>query len=186
MSETPDDLAGLLEPHPATSTPALRDALLRQTDRRLALDRWLRRGTQTALVALVFVVGGLLGWFIRPERERTIELAGPVQTIVVPVPLPVPMTEHSPPAPIPVRAASSAEMQAEQQDNPATAATLYRQAGDAYLHNQDYPNATRCYRLYLVRAGDPALALDSTDSWLLVSLKNAAFKEKFDDAKNDG
>jgi hypothetical protein len=77
-------------------------------------------------------------------------------------------------------------LQAEQQDDPGVAARIYRQAGDAFLRDQDYPNATRCYRLYLARAGDGALDLDSADSWLLVSLKNAAFREKTDVEKNDG
>ena len=108
MSETPDDLAGLLEPHPGTSAPALRDALLHLTEHRLMRDRWLRRGTQVALVALIFVAGGLVGWLARPERERTIELAGDIQTIVVPVPLPVPVPDHSPAAPVTVRTAASA------------------------------------------------------------------------------
>jgi hypothetical protein len=77
-------------------------------------------------------------------------------------------------------------MQAEQLDNPMAAANLYRQAGDAFLRDQDYPNATRCYRLYMARAGEAALALETNDSWLLVSLKNAAFREKIDVTKNDG
>ena len=58
---------------------------------------------------------------------------------------------------------------------------LYRLAGDKYLiDRQDYRNAARCYRLFLARAGDPGLAPDPGDTWLLTSLKNAAYKEKVD------
>ncbi len=82
--------------------------------------------------------------------------------------------------------ATQAELRAEQADDRAEAARLYRQAGNAFLRDQDYANATRCYRLYLARSGDTALSLDTDDSWLLVSLKNAAFKEKIHVAKIDG
>jgi hypothetical protein len=134
------------------------------------------------------VAGGLAGWLARPERERTIEVPGPVETVFVPLPVPVPERSHNVLAESPT-SASTAELEAEQQDDPIVAANLYRQAGDTYLRKEDYANATRCYRLYLAhlaRAGHPALALDSSDSWLLVSLKNAAFREKIDATKNDG
>ena len=139
-------------------------------------------------MASIFAAGALAGWLARPERKRTIEVPGPVETVFVPVPMPLPERSASV-TPQAELTASTAEMQAEQKDDPIAAANLYRQAGDAYLRDQDYANATRCYRLYLAhlaRAGHPALALDSTDSWLLVSLKNAAFREKVDVTKNDG
>jgi hypothetical protein len=183
MTEPPDDLADLLHPSPAVPTAALRDAVLRQTERHLARIRLARRVARAALVAGVFAAGGVIGWNSRPERERTIELAGTVHSVVVPVPVP----DRSSTVPVqPLLAGSSAEMRAEQQDDPRAAAILYRQAGDAFLRDQDYTNATRCYRLYLDRAGESGLVLDSADSWLLVSLKNAAFREKFDVTKNDG
>jgi hypothetical protein len=185
MSEPPDDLADLLCPPAAESSPVFRDSLLRQTEGRLARDRLLRRGLRAVAMVSIFAGGGLAGWLARPEREHTIELPGAVQTVVVPVPVPVPLPEHPPSAPASLTAAA-AEMQAEQQDNPSAAANLYRQAGDSFLRDQDYANATRCYRLFLARAGDSALTLESNDSWLLVSLKNAAFREKIDVTKNDG
>jgi hypothetical protein len=153
----------------------------------LVCDRWLRRGARAIVVAGLFAVGGLTGWAARPERERTIESPGATQTVFLPVVVPVPVSESSPADPAPASlSASSAELKAEQEDNAAAAATLYRQAGDAFLRDQDYPNATRCYRLYLGHSGDSGLTLDSTDSWLLVSLKNAAYKERLDVSKNDG
>jgi hypothetical protein len=71
-------------------------------------------------------------------------------------------------------------LQAEQADDRAEAAKLYRVAGDTFLGEQDYANATRCYRLFLTRAGDDGLSPERGDSWLLTSLKNAAFQEKTD------
>jgi hypothetical protein len=185
MNEPHDDLADLLSPSAAASRPAFRDSLLRQTERRLARGRLLRHGTRAVAMASIFAAGGLAGWLARPERERTIELPGAVHTVVVPVPLPVPERSHNVLAASPT-SASTAELAAEQQDDPNAAAKLYREAGDAFLRDQDYPNATRCYRLYLARAGEAALALETNDSWLLVSLKNAAFREKIDVTQNDG
>jgi hypothetical protein len=185
MIEQPDDLADLLSPSAADFSPAFRDSLLRQTERRLARGRLLRHGTRAVAMASIFAAGGLVGWLARPEREHTIEVPGSVETVFVPVPVLVPLNEPSIPAQAPLTAAS-AELRAEQQDDPITAAMLYRQAGDSFLRDQDYANATRCYRLFLACAGDSALTLDSNDSWLLVSLKNAAFREKIDVTKNDG
>ena len=185
MSEPSDDLADLLVPQLTATSTAFRELVLLRTERRLARARWVRRGVRVATLAGVLVVGGLAGWLARPERPG--ERPGSVQTVFVPVAIPVPLNElsssvaHSPPL-----TASAVELRAEQQDDPIAAATLYRQAGDAFLREQDYSNATRCYRLYLACAGDPALSLDTNDSWLLVSLKNAAFREKIDVTKNDG
>ena len=54
----------------------------------------------------------------------------------------------------------------------ATAAALYRQAGDRYLADRnDSPQAARCYRLFLLRAGPDARKVSADDSWLLIALK---------------
>lgn len=51
-------------------------------------------------------------------------------------------------------------------------AALYREAGDRFLADRnDSPQATRCYRLYLMRAGPAALTVTADDSWLLIALK---------------
>ncbi|HEY1188421.1 MAG TPA: hypothetical protein VGE74_12285, partial [Gemmata sp.] len=71
--------------------------------------------------------------------------------------------------------------------DPRASAHLYRRAGDAYLTaQQDYANAARCYRLFLARAGDGAMAPEPNDSWLLTSIKNTAFKEKIHATGTDG
>ena len=79
--------------------------------------------------------------------------------------------------------ASEMELRAEQMDDRAEAARLYRTAGDSFLRDEDYTNATRCYRVFLARAGDDGLSPEQGDSWLLTSLKNAAFQEKVDAPK---
>lgn len=176
----PDDLAELLAPQPGASRPGLREELLRRTERRLMWNRWVRRGTRAAAVAAVFVVGGLAGWFARTPVVSAPGLPE-VQVLVVPVAVPVIVpAEVSTPEPAAPLSAASAELQAEQTDDLAEAAKLYRLAGDTFLRDEDYPNATRCYRLFLIRAGDNGLSPEVNDSWLLTSLKNAKFKENVD------
>jgi hypothetical protein len=186
MSTEPDT-DDLLTPQPGGPSPALREDLLRRTERVLRRAVWLGRAWKAAAVALVFILGGAAGWFARPERERVVEVTGETRVVVVPVILPLPASGSAAPAsPQQPLSASEAELRAEQADDRAEAAKLYRVAGDAFLRDQDYPNATRCYRLFLVRAGDGGLSPEPDDSWLLTSLKNAAFKEKIDVPKIDG
>jgi hypothetical protein len=188
MTEPPDDLEELLAPRPSTSSPSLRDALLRQTERRHALGRRLRLAVRSGAIAGVLAVGGVAGWLSRGPDSSPGRAEAVVEVIPVPVLVPVlpRQADDASGSPAPPPSASAAELRAEQEDDPRVAARLYRQAGDAFLRDQDYPNATRCYRLYMTRAGDAGLALDSEDTWLLVSLKNAAFKEKVHATKNDG
>jgi hypothetical protein len=177
----PDDLEDLLRPRPGTPSPALRDALLLRTERALVCARWVSRAAKVAAVAALVAVGIGVGWVIRPER--VVEVAGAERAVPVFVPffLSVEVDGSRPPvSPEPPLSATAAELQAEQADDTAEAAKLYRAAGDRFLDRQDYRNATRCYRLFLARAGDDGLSLESSDSWLLTSLKNAAFKEKTD------
>jgi hypothetical protein len=187
MVDEPDELAELLSPPPGGETPGLRDAILRRTQRRLTLRRWARRATKIAAVAAVFALGiGVGVWRTTPERETVfvpvshVEVVTVTVTVPVPVLVPVPDTSADPAPPRPVaRTAKQLELDAEQTDDAPAVATLYRQAGDAYLTaEQDYANAARCYRLFLARGGDTALSPEPGDSWLLTSLKNAAFKEK--------
>lgn len=188
MTDPPDDLADLLAPRPGGPSPTARDALLRHTERWLARASWLRRGVRAAAVVGVFAAGGVAGWLARaPVVDGPGSPAPVIEVIAVPVVVPVipPPIADAPSTPVPTPSATAAEQLAEQADDAKTAARHYRQAGDTYLREQDYPNATRCYRLYLARIGDPGLALDSNDSWLLVSLKNAAYKEKVNGTQND-
>src|SRR5207237_817242 len=155
----PDDLADLLTPRPAPPSP-VRESLLRLTERRPNRDRRLRR---TAKVAAVFLVGGAAGWFARPSPVPMREVV--YFPVIVPVPTnPAVHTPGSPEVAAPL-SASKIEMQAELADDRKEVARLYRSAGDAFLGDQDYANAARCYRLYLMNAGDSASSLEPSDTW---------------------
>ncbi|HSQ54134.1 MAG TPA: hypothetical protein VLM40_00185 [Gemmata sp.] len=179
MSNNDDDLADLLAPRPIAPDAAKREALLLRTERALAHARWLHRATKVAAIAAILLVGVGIGWLARPQR--VVEVAGTERVVPVIVPVfggsEVGGSRESPEIPV---SATAMEMQAEQVDDLAEGARLYRLAGDAFLHDQDYRNAMRCYRLFLARAGDEGLSPDRGDSWLLTSLKNAAYKEKID------
>ncbi|QJW95950.1 hypothetical protein FTUN_3504 [Frigoriglobus tundricola] len=140
-------------------------------------------------MAAVFAAGVGVGVWRAPDPAvRAPEVV--VEVVAVPVPIPVPVAGGSADRPRPPDAPATAgrlELAAEQADDAATAATLYHQAGDRYLtHEQDYTNAARCYRLFLARGGPSVLSPEPTDSWLLTSLKNAAFKEKTDAKTTNG
>lgn len=182
MTDTPDDLDDLLAPAPnAPETPGLREELFRRTSGHLARVKWLRRGVKIAATAAIFALGVGVGEWRAPARERIVTVREvETVTVAVPVPMVVPIAASAPEPPAPVAALTAArlELDAEQTDDAPVAARLYRRAGDAYLTaHRDYANAARCYRLFLARAGEPALAPEPGDSWLLTSLKNAAFKE---------
>lgn len=190
MADEPDDLDDRLGPLQGADTPGLRDAIFRRTRRRLALRRWARRVGKVAAVAAVFAAGiGVGVWNAPGERERTVLVPIPqIEVVFVPVLVPVPApSPEPPPAPEAARTARATELDAEQADDAARAAALYREAGDRYLTaEQDYANAARCYRLFLLRSGDTALSPEPGDSWLLTSLKNAAFKEKINATATNG
>jgi hypothetical protein len=178
MSATePDDLSELLSPKPGAESDALREDVFRRTARALALRRWARRAAKCAVAAALLVGAFALGRGTAPQAP---EVEPQARTEFVAVPVAVPVLPESPEPPPAARTARALELDAELADGMASA-HLYRDAGDAFLLAEDDPaNAARCYRLFLARAGDTALSPERGDSWLLVSLKNAAFKEKID------
>jgi hypothetical protein len=184
MTDERDELDDLLAPHPPTEAPGLREALFQRTQRHLVLRRWARRAGRCAALAAVFAAGVSVGFWRAPRVSETVLVPTPVPqvevvTVPVPVVVPVPVgSSDQPPAPVAARSAKALVEDAEQADG-AEAAQLYRLAGDAYLSvEQDYAGAARCYRLFLAHGGVTALSPEPGDSWLLTSLKNAAFKEK--------
>lgn len=192
MTDEPDDLDAILAPSSASLSPGLHDAILvrieREFARRRTFNRLAKAGALTAVLGLGFLIGH--GTRSRPVDPVPADLK--LRTIVVPVLILVPVpAEQSSSQPLAARSepdtASQAELLAEQSDDRAEAGRLYRLAGDRFLNDaQDYRNAARCYRLYLDRAGEGALTPSATDTWLLTSLKNSLFKEKFNVAKTDG
>lgn len=187
MTEPHDELEELLSPTDAPETPGLGEQILLRTEAHIVRAKWLRRVSKTAATAAVFALGVGVGTW-RTPREHLVTVRA-VETVAVPVPVvvPVQVSAPEPPPPAPTLSASRLELDAEQADDALAAAKLYRRAGDAYLTaQQDYANAARCYRLFLARAGEPALNPEPNDSWLLTSLKNAAFKEKIHATNTDG
>jgi len=191
MIDPNDGLGELLAPKPSQASVELRERLLRKTEGRLVYSRRVRSAIRIGSIACVFLLGGLGGWLARPAPvSLQVPLPQP-EVVYVPVPMVIPIptpTENVPNSSAEIARPPSGhdtELQAEQEDDPKTAAGLYKLAGDAFLREQNYPNATRCYRLFLVRAGDAALSIDPDDSWLLTSLKNAFFQEKSHVSKTD-
>ncbi|HEV3383550.1 MAG TPA: hypothetical protein VG097_01980 [Gemmata sp.] len=189
MTDPNDDLGEILAPRTGHPSTDLRQKLLRQTESRLVRQSWVRLGVRSGLIIAVFLIGALTGWLARPvplpEPGNVLE----PEVVIVPVVVPVlaPAESESTGTREITRQLSGyqTELQAEQEDDPKSAAKLYKLAGDAFLLEQDYPNASRCYRLFIVRGGDTALSLNPDDSWLLTSLKNAAFLEKAHVQKTD-
>jgi hypothetical protein len=190
MTDPHDELDDLLTPRPVAEPSAeFRDALRRRTAWQLVWARRARRIRVLVAAAVIFACGLVVGSALKPAPAPPppdlLFRAVQPEVVVVPVVVPVPASEprpvrSSPEAPV---TAGQYELRAELADDPAEAARLYRLAGDRYLNDlEDYRNAARCYRLFLARAGDAGLSPAPGDTWLLTSLKNAAFKEKYDAA----
>lgn len=176
MSHEPDDLLPLLAP-PAgpTTDPA---ALLAATTGVLRRRAFVRRCAKAVGIALVFAMGGVAGWVLKPTPEREVVTVTVVQPVAVVLPASPP--EPPPPADTPPSPAAL-ELLAEQADTPTEAAKLYRAAGDRYLTDAgDYPQAVRCYGLYFRHAGAAGADDSADDSWLLKTLKSDNRKEKTD------
>ena len=163
-----DDLDALLGPKPAGDDAAVREAVLRRTGRIIRRRPWLRRAKLLTAAAGLVAVGGVAGWLAKPTPTP-----GPVtEYVAVPVPVVLPPAETAPLMSAEYVTAEQTELQAEQAADRATAAALYREAGDRFLADRnDSPQAARCYRLFLMRAGPDALNVSADDSWLLIALK---------------
>ena len=192
MTDEPDDLDAILAPSSASLSPGLHDAILVRIEREFARRRTFNRLAKAGTLAAVLGLGFLIGHGTRSRPVDPVPADLKLKMIVVPVLILVPVpAEQSSSPPLLTRSepdtASQAELLAEQSDDRIEAGRLYRLAGDRFLNDaQDYRNAARCYRLYLDRAGEGALTPSATDTWLLTSLKNSLFKEKFNVAKTDG
>lgn len=178
-----DDLGRLLGSPAADTDERLKAVIRRQTLRTVGRRRWVRRGGKLATAAGLFLAGLSFGWVGKPGRTTVqvvrVELPAPPPEVVT-VPVLVPVSPPKPPPPEnPYRTADRLEQAAEQADDPAEAARLYRLAGDTYLTDAAEPGqAARCYRLFLQHAGSAGLAVDAkADSWLLMSLKSQRKRE---------
>lgn len=167
-----DDLDELLGPRPAGDDAAAREAVLRRTARVIRLRPCIRRSKLLTAAMVLVATGGVAGWLIKPAPGLVTEY------VAVPVAVVLPPADPTPPPPAEYVTAEQIELEAEQAADRATAAALYRQAGDRFLADRnDSPQAARCYRLFLMRAGPDALTVSADDSWLLIALKQDQRRE---------
>ncbi|MGL4424144.1 MAG: hypothetical protein ACRCZF_26045 [Gemmataceae bacterium] len=166
---SPDDLEQWLAP-PGGLPPANIEAILTATVPLLPVSRPRTSLRTAALVGGALAAGVLAGWFGKPTPEpTTVEIR---VEIPVRVEVPVPGTAaefvaaEAPPTP------EQLELTAEQTDEAAARAALYRQAGDLFLDQSDINGALRCYRLHLTIGGAAVRSATPTDPWLLRRMKS--------------
>jgi hypothetical protein len=196
MTDEPsDDLEALLTTAAAAAAsasvnPQLRQQLREQTSQRVrGYGRW-RRVRRLTTLAGVYVAGWLsawlwLGWHPTPTpapapAPASAQPPAAPAVNVVPQPLPPagpssPLQQGDPLAGLP---ADEIELLAEQARERAEFVRLFAKAGDRYLAVGDHVAALRCYRNALERMTNAELAVTSTDSWLLMSLKLALVQER--------
>lgn len=158
-----DEIERLLMPA-VSSSPELRERLLRETTRTVRRWKWTRRLVRASALAACYAAGMLtIGaiWQTRPEPETRIVV---VREAVETSPKPdVPPLMQSP---------REMELAAEQRDG-SESVKLYLEAGRRYGRDfNDWASAMRCYRNALDLAGRELPAADATnDDWLLAKMK---------------
>ena len=169
-----NDLDDLLAPVPAPDDPARKEAIFRATlprlTRRLRIRRWLG-------YAAMLAIGAAGGFFAKPTAPPEVVTVTVEVPVLVPVPAAVPVPVPESPGVEVAKSGTQLELDAEQADDRAACAKLYRAAGDRFLAERDVSNAMRCYRLHLNEAGAAGRSADAADSWLLVQLKVSHTKE---------
>lgn len=195
--EPNDDLQPLL--NSADTAPVnlqLRQQLLELTSRRVrGYGRW-RRVRQLTALAGMYAAGLLTAWLwlgstqpqIQPPPIREPQTQAPPEPSPVPVPTPNPSPAPMPePSPVPTvepadlsatLSPEQIELLAEQAQERAVFVRLFCTAGDRYFAAGQHAAALRCYRNALDRMTDAELALNSSDSWLLMSLKLFLLQER--------
>jgi hypothetical protein len=149
----------------SASTPAgdvFRQSVLVRTTAVLRQRRRLRRLARLAALAACYVAG-------------LMTMHGP-RPVARPDPEPVDASATLPAAP-----SSALALEWEALDHPDRGTTLFRAAGDRYLADQaDVQAAVRCYGNALDDGSAEDLTIESTDSWLLIAIKDARQREKSD------
>jgi len=160
-----DDLERLLTPTDVESDSAMPPALLAATTGLISRRRWHVPMIATTAAMAIFAAGLAVGWFAKPTPEPII--------VFLPAPVEPPLPPAEPkPEPEAELTAGKLEVKAELSDDPSEVADLYRRAGDKYLNDERAPDeAARCYARYLRTTGPKGLAIDKSDSWLLMELK---------------
>lgn len=171
---TDDEIDELLTPIEAPANVALRERLFARTWALHRRKRYLRRGSAMLGIAAIFVAGGAVGWYGKPTPPPVIERE--IEKVFVPVP-----TEPKVSRDDLVMTPEQLELEAEKARDPAQCASLYKQAGDAFLRMRRVEAAMRCYRQHLAEGGFAAIRSD--DSWMLMNLKQS--QKENDHAKAD-
>jgi hypothetical protein len=156
-----DDVDELLMPRDAGGATPSANAW-NATTRVLRRRRWWRRGRAGMLMAGCFVAGALVMYRQTPTANWDVVAATP------------PDVHEAEPQPIeaPRRLERwAANAQGDKQR------TLYRRAGDGFLKYGDEVAAVRCYRKALNGGSPTELAVNTEDTWMLMSLKIARSKE---------
>jgi hypothetical protein len=163
---------------PAVVNPELRQALRVQTTRVLRRRRWWRRTRLTGALAACYLAG------ILTMRVAAPAPAPPPEISRQPTPPTLPDEPERVEAPRPTVEETALALEWRAFEATEHRAELYRQAGDRYLERERDPSsALRCYRQALNATPPENLAISPSDSWLLMTLKEARLKEK-DHARN--
>ena len=179
----------------------LQAAILEETSRLLKRRRhnsWI----PSFVAAAMLLVGIGIGWFLRPismyqtsnvmdivgtessknssetdsqidpNGDATKRIAQPIKQIASSKVSPTNGNESE----LDSNSPDALEQMAELAETRAESAKFYRSAGDAFLKQNNVPEAIRCYRLHLRAKENNQLALADGDSWLLMSLKSGMSK----------
>jgi hypothetical protein len=170
FSEHPTDpLDALLTPEYAPASDAFRLGVLARTTASLRRQRRLSILRRVAALAACYVAGLATMYGFRP--------APPTHALPA-------VTAVTPPESSEQDSATALEWKAV--DHPDEEAALYRGAGDRYLADENDPkDALRCYSNGLDAGGGDSLAINPSDSWLLIAIKDARQKEKRDASRVD-
>jgi hypothetical protein len=194
MTDEPsDDLEALLTTAAAAAAsasvnPQLRQQLREQTSQRVrGYGRW-RRVRRLTTLAGVYAAGWFsawvwLGWHPTPTpapapAPAPAQPLAPAPELIQPSPPVGPSSPLQQADPLAGQPAEEIELLAEQARERAEFVRLFAKAGDRYLAVGDHVAALRCYRNALERMTNAELAVTSTDSWLLMSLKLALVQER--------
>jgi len=168
FEKQPDPIDDLLAAAPLPDVDVLRLKVLGETTRLLRGRRQRRRIAWAAgLAAGIALAVFAANWLLRPSSQPGSEVAElPRQHELTP-PREVDIT----PLALEWRAFDSLENQT----------ALYQQAGDRYLRDEsDLAAALRCYGNALDSGTEDDLQISTSDSWLLMAIKDARQKEKRD------
>lgn len=156
----------------AAPNAELRQAVFTRTTRLLRRRRWRRRVALVGALAACYLAGVLTMRLAtpapdQPRPERAGEAPRPPAPEDTPAVAAAVAEDHSALA-LEWRAFESSERRVE----------LYRLAGDRYLEQErDLQSALRCYRQALDASPSGGLAIEASDNWLLIALKEARQKE---------